>query len=100
MGMDMFAGLSRRPMPETYNHLDEIIADLQEKMRRRPIMRFLKSAHAEMKGLKEQLNSIVAQEGKAFDSTQTELFKYRQSQLDDIVAEVEREIAARGGSVE
>mgnify|MGYP006914700423 CR=1 FL=1 len=27
---DMFAGLSRRPMPETYNHLDEIIADLQE----------------------------------------------------------------------
>merc|ERR1712046_326384 len=64
--MDTFAALSRRPMPETYNHLDEIIADLQDKIRRKPIMRFLKTALGEMKGLKVELDGIIAQEGKAF----------------------------------
>merc|ERR1712205_276195 len=71
---DMFAALSRRPMPESYNHLDEIIADLQAKLRMRPVMRFLKSALAEMKGLKEQLNNIVKQQGAAFEPEQKEIF--------------------------
>merc|ERR1712178_213569 len=83
--MDMFAALSRRPMPEAYNHLDEIIADLQDKLRRRPVMRFLKSSLAEMKALKEQLNNIVKEQGKAFEPEQKELFDYKGQQLIDII---------------
>merc|ERR1711974_559716 len=85
--MDMFAALSRRPMPEAYNYLDEIIADLQDKIRRRPIMRFLKSALAEMKGLKDQLNAIVAEQGAAFEQEQKKLSEYKGRQLSDIIAE-------------
>merc|ERR1712046_358361 len=72
--MDMFAALSRRPMPDTYNHLDEIIADLQDKIRRKPIMRFLKSALAEMKSLKAELTRIVEEQKGAFEPSQAELF--------------------------
>merc|ERR1711977_223813 len=68
--LDMFAALSRRPMPEKYNHLDEIVADLQDKLRRKPIMRFVKSAHAEMSALKAQLSEIIAEQKGAFEPSQ------------------------------
>mmetsp|Transcript_117409 Transcript_117409/g.207764 ORF Transcript_117409/g.207764 Transcript_117409/m.207764 type:complete len:163 (+) Transcript_117409:118-606(+) len=93
--IDMFAALSRRPVPEKYNHLDEIIADLKDKLRRRPIKRFLTSALEEMQGLKTQLDMIISEQKGAFEPEQAELFDYKASQLNDIIDELEKEIASR-----
>merc|ERR1711964_145750 len=82
------------------NHLDEIIADLQDKLRRKPIMRFVKSAHAEMSALKVQLAEIIAEQKGAFEPSQAELMDYKARQLDDIVQQLESEIKSRGGSLD
>merc|ERR1712217_457646 len=78
--LDMFAGLARRPMPEKYNHLEEIIADLQ--------------------ALKMQLTEIINEQKAAFDPSQAELFNYKAKQLDDIIDDIKRDITSRGGSLD
>merc|ERR1712087_816583 len=91
---DMLGQIVRIPVPTNYLHIEDIIAGLRQKLKKKPIMKFLKSAMMDMQGYKNQLSNDIAAGGR-LEPAQLAQLQEKERKVSEVIAEIQKEIDAK-----
>merc|ERR1712032_54092 len=79
-----------------YLHIEDIIADLRAKLKKKPVLRFLKSAMMDTQGFKQQISDDIGK-GGSLEPAQLALLQEKERKVSEVIVEIQKEIDAKQG---